>query len=149
MSFSYDNKNNQKLVDKFIKDYLPQKYFYRHSDIDMFVNITITQLLNYNELLSEPIKKYIQENFGKNYKYYNEIIEQKSKALKQLNSTTNPENKNSILSFDFPEFEIYFVAKLYIDGMERKPECQTKLLFNSKNINQYISMRFKYKINFS
>ena len=145
MSFSYDNKNNQKLVDKFIKDYLPQKYFYRHSDIDMFVNITITQLLNYNELLSEPIKKYIQENFGKNYKYYNEIIEQKSKALKQLNSTTNPENKNSILSFDFPEFEIYFVAKLYIDGMERKPECQTKLLFNSKNINQYISMRFKYK----
>ena len=29
--------------------------------------------------------------------------------------------------------------------MERKPECQTKLLFNSKNMNQYISMRFKYK----
>jgi hypothetical protein len=51
----------------------------------------------------------------------------------------------SILSFEIPEFEIYFVAKLYIDGMERKPECQTKLLFNSKNINQYISMRFKYK----
>ena len=29
--------------------------------------------------------------------------------------------------------------------MERKPECQTKLLFSSKNMNQYISMRFKYK----
>jgi hypothetical protein len=29
--------------------------------------------------------------------------------------------------------------------MERKPECQTKLIFNSKNIDQYISMRCKYK----
>ena len=53
--------------------------------------------------------------------------------------------KDSILSYDFPEFEIYFIAKLFVDGMERKPECYTKLLFNSKNINQYISMRFKYK----
>ena len=37
------------------------------------------------------------------------------------------------------------MAKLFIDRMERKPECQTKLLFNSKNMDQYISMRFKYK----
>ena len=145
MSLLDENKNNKKLVEKFLKDYLPQKYFIRHSDIDIFVNITITELLNYNELLSESVKKYIQENFGKNYRYYNEIKEQKSKVLKQIYTSTNSSDKNSILSFDFPEFEIYFVAKLYIDGMERKPECQTKLLFNSKNINQFISMRFKYK----
>ena len=145
MSLLDENKNNKKLVEKFLKDYLPQKYFHRHSDIDLFVNITITELLNYNELLSESVKKYIQENFGKNYQYYDEIKEQKAKALKQIYTSKNSSNKNSILSFDFPQFEIYFVAKLYIDGMERKPECQTKLLFNSKNINQYISMRFKYK----
>ena len=143
---------NHKIIDIFIKDYLPRKSYYRHSDIDIFVNITITELLNYNELLSETIKKYIQDNFGNNYRYYDEIIAQKDAALASLNkesksneSNDKTEKKNSILSFEFPEFEIYFVAKLYIDGMERKPECQTKLLFNSKNINQYISMRFKYK----
>ena len=150
MNFS-DDENITRMVEKFKNDYLPQKYYSRHSDINLFVNITITQLLNYDELLSEEIKKFIQENFGKNYKYYNEIIKQKNKALFSYNNNNNNNNnenkekKNSILSFDIPEFEIYFVAKLFIDGMERKPECQTKLLFNSKNINQYISMRFKYK----
>ena len=84
MSLSLEEANAKKLIDKFINDYLPQKYYYRHSDIDIFLNITITQLLNYNELLSEEIKKYIQENFGNNYNYYNEIIKQKTKALTTL-----------------------------------------------------------------
>ena len=152
MSKIMEEDMNHKIIDIFIKDYLPRKSYYRHSDIDIFVNITITELLNYNELLSEAIKYYIQDNFGNNYKYYDEIIVQKNSALTSLNKETKgndsndkTEKKNSILSFEFPEFEIYFVAKLYIDGMERKPECQTKLLFNSKNINQFISMRFKYK----
>jgi phosphatidylinositol 3-kinase len=127
------------LVEKFKSDYLLQKFYYRHSDIDIYVNIIITELLNYNLLLSEEAKNFLQENFVNNYKYWNEIMSQKQQTLdkKQFDK--------SILSFEIPEFEIYFVAKLYIDGMERKPECQTKLLFNSKNINQYISMRFKYK----
>ena len=152
MSKIMEEDMNHKIIDLFIKDYLPRKSYYRHSDIDIFVNITITELLNYNELLSETIKKYIQDNFGSNYKYYDEIIAQKNAILASINkeskrndSNDKTEIKNSILSFEFPEFEIYFVAKLYIDGMERKPECQTKLLFNSKNINQFISMRFKYK----
>ena len=140
---------SNRLIDKFQREYLPQKYYYRHSDIDIFVNITITQLLNYDELLSEEIKKFIQENFGSNYNYYDEILNQKKKELELLKSNNieinQDKKKKSILAFDFPEFEIYFVAKLFIEGMERKPECQTKLLFNSKNINQYISMRFKYK----
>ena len=140
---------SNRLIDKFQREYLPQKYYYRHSDIDIFVNITITQLLNYDELLSEEIKKFIQENFGSNYNYYDEILNQKKKELELLKSNNieinQDKKKKSILTFDFPEFEIYFVAKLFIEGMERKPECQTKLLFNSKNINQYISMRFKYK----
>ena len=143
---------NPKIKEKFIKEYLPQKYYHRHSDIDIFVNITITQLLNYNTLLSEECNKYIQSNFidNYNYNYYDEIIEQKKQELQKFKkegilSNNDKSKKNSILSFDFPEFEIYFIAKLYVDGMERNPECQTKLLFNSKNINQYISMRFKYK----
>ena len=127
------------LVEKFKSDYLLQKFYYRHSDIDIYVNIIITELLNYNLLLSEESKNFLQENFVNNYKYWNEIMSQKQQALNKK------QFDKSILSFEIPEFEIYFVAKLYIDGMERKPECQTKLLFNSKNINQYISMRFKYK----
>ena len=139
MSIIEEGKYNRILIEKFKSDYLPQKYYFRHSDIDIYVNIIITELLNYNLLLSEEAKNFLQENFVNNYKYWNEIMSQKQQALdkKQFDK--------SILSFEIPEFEIYFVAKLYIDGMERKPECQTKLLFNSKNINQYISMRFKYK----
>ena len=142
---------NPKIKEKFIKEYLPQKYYHRHSDIDVFVNITITQLLNYNTLLNEESNKYIQSNFrdNYNYNYYDEILEQKKQELSRIKkegiNQNNKNEKNSILSFDFPEFEVYFIAKLFVDGMERKPECQTKLLFNSKNINQYISMRFKYK----
>ena len=139
MSIIEEKIYNDLLVNKFKADYLPQKYYYRHSDIDVFVNIVITQLLNYNLLLSEEIKNFFQENFINNYKYYSEILSQKEKAF------NNKEFNNSILSFEIPEFEIYFVAKLFIDRMERKPECQTKLLFNSKNMDQYISMRFKYK----
>ena len=139
------------IKEKFIKEYLPQKFYHRHSDIDLFVNITITQILNYNTLLNEENNKYIQDNFNENYNYnyYDEILEQKKQELEKIKKdgikNDKNDNKKSILSFDFPEFEIYFIAKLFVDGMERKPECQTKLLFNSKNMNQYISMRFKYK----
>ena len=144
---------NPKIKEKFIKEYLPQKYYHRHSDIDIFVNITITQILNYNTLLTAENSEYIQQNFNENYNYnyYDEIIEQKKLELDKIKkeginaSEKNKNKKKSILSFEFPEFEIYFIAKLFVDGMERKPECQTKLLFNSKNMNQYISMRFKYK----
>ena len=138
------------IKERLINEYLPQKYYHRHSDIDIFVNITITQILNYKTLLSDELKNYIHENYSTNYNYYDDIKEQKDKVLKQYmeqSSKISNENKykDSILSYDFPEFEVYFIAKLFVDGMERKPECCTKLLFNSNNINQYISMRFKYK----
>jgi hypothetical protein len=63
MSIIEEKIYNDLLVNKFKTDYLPQKYYYRHSDIDVFVNIVITQLLNYNLLLSEEIKNFFQENF--------------------------------------------------------------------------------------
>ena len=139
MSTIKEDVRNKLLIEKFKSDYLPQKYYYRHSDIDIFVNIVITQLLNYNLLLSDEMSNFFRENILNNYKYKDEILSQKKEAFKE-NIVDKP-----ILSFEIPEFEIYFVAKLFIDGMERKPECQTKLIFNSKNIDQYISMRCKYK----
>ena len=139
MSIIEEGASHQKLIEKFKSEYLPQKPYYRHSDIDIFVNIEITQLLNYNLLLSDEMNNFFRENILNNYKYKDEILSQKKKAF------DNKEYQNPILSFEIPEFEIFFVAKLFIDGMERKPECQTKLIFNSKNIDQYISMRCKYK----
>ena len=139
MSMIEEGAYNKLLIEKFKSEYLPQKYYYRHSDIDIFVNIVITQLLNYNLLLSDEMSNFFRENILNNYKYKDEILSQKKEAFKE-NVVDKP-----ILSFEIPEFEIYFVAKLFIDGMERKPECQTKLIFNSKNIDQYISMRCKYK----
>ena len=145
MSIIEEKDYNERLIEKFKSDYLPQNFYYRHSDIDLFVNITLTQLLNYNLLPSEKIKNFLQKNTNNNYKYYSEISAQQKKVIKSFKNENNQEINNSIISFELPEFEIFFVAKLFIDGIERKPECQTKLLFNSKNINQYISMRFKYK----
>ena len=139
MSIIEEGANHQKLIEKFKSEYLPQKPYYRHSGIDIFVNIEITQLLNYNLLLSDEMNNFFRENILNNYKYKDEILSQKKKAF------DNKKYQNPILSFKIPEFEIFFVAKLFIDGMERKPECQTKLIFNSKNIDQYISMRCKYK----
>ena len=142
---------NLGLKDRLVDSFLPQESYYRHSDIDVFINITITQILNYKTLLTDELNIFVQENYSSNFNYYSDIKDEKEKLLKQYFSQnkTIPEHqakfKDSLLSYDFPEFEIYFIAKLFVDGMERKPECWTKLLYNSKNINQYISMRFKYK----
>ena len=139
------------LKDRLVDSFLPQESYYRHSDIYVFINITITQILNYKTLLTDELNIFVQENYSSNFNYYSDIKDEKEKLLKQYFSQnkTIPEHqakfKDSLLSYDFPEFEIYFIAKLFVDGMERKPECWTKLLYNSKNINQYISMRFKYK----
>jgi phosphatidylinositol 3-kinase len=154
MSFDAFGDLDLKIKERLINEYLPQKFYHRHSDIDLFINITITEILNYKTLLTDELNEYIQKNYGTNFKYYDDIKEQKELLIKNLwNSKKTPissqlkykEYKDSILSYDFPEFEVYFVAKLFVDGMERMPECYTKLLYNSKNINQYISMRFKYK----
>ena len=139
MSTTEKGTYNKLIIEKFKSEYLPQKSYYRHSDIDIFVNIEITQLLNYNLLLSDEMNNFFRENILNNYKYKDEILSQKKKAFE------DKELDKPLLSFEIPEFEIFFVAKLFIDGMERKPECQTKLIFNSKNIDQYISMRCRYK----
>ena len=62
MSIIEEGKYNRILIEKFKTDYLPQKYYFRHSDIDIYVNIVITQLLNYNLLLSDEMKNFLREN---------------------------------------------------------------------------------------
>ena len=41
------------VLENFVKNYLPDNRYYRHSDIDLFLNITITNLLNYDYLLTD------------------------------------------------------------------------------------------------
>ena len=74
-----DLGKKERLVDEF----LPQESYYRHSDIDVFINITITQLLNYKTLLPDDLKIFIQENYGTNFNYFSDIKDEKEKLLKQ------------------------------------------------------------------
>ena len=146
------NESILKMDDKFLKNFIPQKHYHTHSSIDLWINITIMQLLNYNKLLGKKLIDFIQEN-----KKYNSIeIEEKIKKdklqeLKILSEGTkshsekSKKEKNSILEFEIPDCELYFIVKLYVDEIERKPHYQTKLVFNTKNINQNISFKFKYK----
>ena len=46
------NKNIRLIV-----EYLPQETYFRHSDIDLFINITITQLFNFKTLLNRYSNK--------------------------------------------------------------------------------------------
>jgi len=82
---SFDNYDDlSRIKERLINEYLPAKFYHRHSDIELFVNITITQILNYKALLTDELSKYIQENYGKNYNYYEDIKEEKEKVLKLI-----------------------------------------------------------------
>ena len=45
------------------------KLYHIHSEIDLWINITITEILNYNDLLSKELREYIKSN--KKYNYNN------------------------------------------------------------------------------
>ena len=147
------DENEMEINEKFLKKYLPQKKYHIHSDIDIWVNITIIQILNYNQLLKGDIIKLIKENKKYNYIENEEQINQeKLKLLKKLcegsgteKSKDKKEKKNSIIGFEIPDCELYFIVKLYVDEIERKPHYQTKIIFHHNNINQNIPLKFKYK----
>ena len=121
---------------RLVNEFIPRDKYYRHSDIDLFISITITQILNFKSLLTEEFNKFIQDNYGCNYDYYSDIKEEKENLLKQYLSQNQQKNsKDSLLSYDFPEFEIYFIAKLFVDRMERKPECWTKYEIQISRLN--------------
>ena len=139
--------------DNSLKNYLSEKFYHNHCDIDLWINITIMQLLNYDKLLGKDLVQLIHENKKYNNIENEELInKEKIDILKKISEGSGGNNekskigqKNSILDFDFPEFELYFITKLYVDDIERKPNYQTKIIFNHNNINQYIPFKFKYK----
>lgn len=164
------------VLENFVKNYLPDNRYYRHSDIDLFLNITITNLLNYDYLLTDDDREFINQTFHHNTKYIDDINKEKREAFLQLikndtkgasttsnannnkkhkqtvyNLNTNKQNRGdpdertkSILTYNFPKFELYFVGKLFVNGIPIEPEYTTKLLF-SNQMEQKISMRYKYK----
>ena len=127
------------------------KLYHIHSEIDLWINITITEILNYNDLLSKELREYIKSNKKYNYNNLEEKINnEKFQVIKKIIEGSGHEKlknkeKNNIISYENPNCELYFIVKLFVDDIERKPGYQTKIIFNTKNINQHISFKFKYK----
>lgn len=154
------SSSSNSVLESFVQNYLPnRKEYYRHSDIDHFLNITITNLLNYDYLLTEDDREYINRSFHQNTKHIEAINKEKRDAFIALINDVNNKNKTkiplhskklsdnenkSILTFQIPKFEIYFVGKLCVNGIPIEPEYTTKLLF-SNQMEQKITMRYKYK----
>ena len=137
--------------DNFIKQSLDDKTFHIHSEVDLWINITIMELLNYEKLLGEKSLSFIKENKKYNYTDIEENINKekldKLEILSKASETSEKtkKKKNSIFGYESPNCEIYFIIKLFVDDRERKPNYQTKIIFNTKNINQCIPFKFKYK----
>ena len=53
-------------IDNFSQKVLNDKKYLRHCDIDLFVNLKLTGLLNYFNLLSEDDIIFMEENYKKN-----------------------------------------------------------------------------------
>jgi len=124
--------------------------FHIHSEIDLWINVTIMELLNYDKLLGKESDSFIKKNKKYNYTDIEENInKEKLKILSKISEGTIHEKskneKNSILGYETPNCEIYFIVKLFVDDRERQPNYQTKIIFNIKNINQSIPFKFKYK----
>ena len=154
--FSFNNEGKKKTIkesvinDNFIRQSLDDKKFHIHSEIDLWINISLMELLNYEKLLGVESSSFIKDN--KKYNYINieeNINNEKIEILSKLSEGNNHEKsknkKNSILGYEIPNCEIYFIVKLFVDDRERKPNYQTKIIFNTKNINQCIPFKFKYK----
>ena len=137
------------IQDNFIKKSLPDTKYIIHGDLDLWINITITEILNYDNLLGNKLS-FIKSNKKYNYteieeKVKNEKLEILKKMSEGIYEKSKANKKNSILGYEIPNCELYFIVKLFVDDIERKPSYQTKIIFNTKNINQHISFKYKYK----
>ena len=146
--------NQDEVLNSFVNKYFKDKIYIKHCDIDnLCLNFKIIGIHNYFNLLNEESLKIINENFSSNFKYFDEIKNKKKTELMNIKENLkknhqvylNSENKKkNLLFFNFPEFELFFVAKLIVNEMEIKPEFTSKILFNSKNMNQNISLIYQY-----
>ena len=145
-----DDINESGIRDNFIKKSIPDRKYHIHSDINLWINLTITEILNYDKLFDNKLSM-IKDNKkdDKNYNYLEieeKVKQEKLEEIKKYIEGNEKSNKyNSILGYEIPNCELYFIVKLFVDEIERKPSYQTKIVFNTKNINQYIPFKFKYK----
>ena len=63
---SGDNKQN--MINKFISTYLSVQKFLKHSDLDINLDLKITSLFNYDNLLIDENNNYINKEFSNNNK---------------------------------------------------------------------------------
>jgi len=109
-----------RIIDTFCNKVLNDKKYYRHCDIEFTVNIKITGIMNYFDLFDEEELEFISRNHNKNLKYINEIdsnknaiSEDKKKIKAELikQKTRIPDEKElTLLSFKFPEFELFLCS---------------------------------------
>lgn len=154
-----DNLGKTKSIEIFCqKAQIDQKYF-KHSDLDIFLNFQLTGIFNYVNLLTRDECEFIDKTFNVNYKYRTEIESNKQQIIDDKNNEMLKLNKDGIkigninannlrderlLSFDIPEFEIYFTISLIVGGIRFEPELITDITLNSK-FNHNLIVRFKYK----
>ena len=145
------NSSESIISSNYLENNTTDKLYHIHSDIDLWINISIKEILNYNNLLGKELIDFIQSNKKYNYKEIeHKINSEKIQAIKKMiegsgHEKTKNKEKNNIIKFDNINCELYFIVKLFVDDIERKPSYQTKIIFNTKNINQYISFKYKYK----
>ena len=149
-----DSSSKFTIIDHFCNNVLNDKKYIRHSDIDAYVNISLTGIMNYNNLLTQEDRDYININYSKNYKYINEIeankqqiLEEKRKQAMYMQSKREKISNvinDDLLNFKFPQFEVFFTVRLVINGIVIEPEVLTDLILNSE-FNELITIRYKYK----
>jgi len=140
------DQTKYKTIDCFCQKVLDEKKYFRHSDIDLYINIRLKGILNYQNILSKEDILYINENFNKNHRYITEIetekIQKEKKSLNPGGSKNIP--SNSILNFSYPQFELYFVIKLIVNGLVIEPEQISELVL-TQEFNENIIFRYRYK----
>ena len=144
------------VLQRFFNEYISNQTYIQHNSLQGNISITLTSIFNYISLLDIENQKLIQDNYKNNYRYFDDINLEKAKKLKelmkqnyQLKSFPLKEKgedslQQNILAFNFPIFEIYFVAKFYTGNMFIEPEIQTELHY-SQNMKETITFRYSYK----
>ena len=89
------NISESGIKDNFIKKSLPDKMYHIHSDIDLWINLTITELLNYDKLLGNKLS-FIKSNKKYNYTEIEENVNnEKIEILKKISEGGSYERSKS------------------------------------------------------
>ena len=69
------------LVENFCNKHFSDKKFIMHSELDLFINLRLTGLYNFLNILSDEYKSIFLENQNKNNRYITEIESEKSQIF--------------------------------------------------------------------